>query len=68
MRDVLRKLEPNYELLKSVLTFKGMMQGEVLEVARSIIRRVVEELRRRLHVCRARRRHSKAFLPRQSGD
>ena len=46
--DVLRKLEPNYELLKSVLTFKGMMQGEVLEVARSIIRRVVEELRRRL--------------------
>jgi len=46
--DVLRKLEPNYELLKNVLTFKGMMQGEVLEVARSIIRRVVEELRRRL--------------------
>ena len=46
--EVLRKLEPNYELLKSVLTFKGMMQGEVLEVARSIIRRVVEELRRRL--------------------
>jgi Mg-chelatase subunit ChlD len=45
---VLRKLEPNYELLKSVLTFKGMMKGEVLEVARSIVRRVVEELRRRL--------------------
>lgn len=46
--DVLRKLEPNYELLKSVLTFRGMMKGEVLEVARSIVRKVVEELRRRL--------------------
>src|SRR5947208_9927578 len=34
--DVLRKLEPNYELLKNVLTFKGMMKGEVPEVARSI--------------------------------
>ena len=46
--DVLRKLEPNYELLKSVLTFKGMMKGEVLEVARTIIRKVIEDLRRRL--------------------
>ena len=46
--DVLRKLEPNYELLKSVLTFRGMMRGEVLEVARQIVRKVVEDLRRRL--------------------
>jgi Mg-chelatase subunit ChlD len=46
--EVLRKLEPNYELLKSVLTFRGMMKGEVLEVARTIIRKVVEDLRRRL--------------------
>lgn len=46
--EVLRKLEPNYELLKNVLAFKGMMKGEVIEVARSIIRRVVEELRKRL--------------------
>ena len=46
--EVLRKLEPNYELLKSVLTFKGMMQGEVLEVARTIIRKVIEDLQRRL--------------------
>lgn len=46
--EVLRKLEPSYELLKSVLNFKGLMKGETLEVARSIIRRVVEDLRRRL--------------------
>src|SRR5688572_12386343 len=46
--EVLRKLEPNYELLKSVLTFRGMMKGEVLDVAREIVRKVVEELRRKL--------------------
>jgi hypothetical protein len=46
--EVLQKLEPSYELLKAVLTFKGMMQGEVLEIARRIVRQVVEDLRRKL--------------------
>ncbi len=46
--QVLEKLEPSYELLKAVLSFKGMMQGPVLEVARRIVRQVVEDLRRRL--------------------
>ena len=46
--EVLNRLEPSYELLKAVLSFKGMMQGEVLEVARRIVRQVVEELRRKL--------------------
>jgi len=46
--EVLRKLEPSYELLKAVLTFKGLMQGEVLETARRIVRQVVEDLRRKL--------------------
>ncbi len=46
--EVLRKLEPSYELLKAVLAFKGMMQGEVLEIARKIVRQVIEDLRRRL--------------------
>ena len=46
--EVLKKLEPSYDLLKAVLTFKGMMQGEVLEVARKIVRQVVEDLRRKL--------------------
>jgi len=47
-KEVLQKLEPSYELLKAVLAFKGMMAGEVLEVARQIVRQVVEELRRKL--------------------
>ena len=46
--QVLGRLEPNYALLRTILTFKGMMQGEVLELARRIVRQVVEDLKRRL--------------------
>src|SRR5438105_7092871 len=46
--EVLQKLEPNYELLKAVLSFKHLMQGKVLETARQIVRKVIEELRRKL--------------------
>ncbi|HEX9369548.1 MAG TPA: VWA domain-containing protein [Roseiflexaceae bacterium] len=46
--EVLRKLEPSYELLKAVLTFRHLMEGKVLQTARQIVRKVVEELRRRL--------------------
>lgn len=47
-KETLERLEPNMDLLKSVLTFKHLMQGEVLEVARRIVRQVTEDLRRRL--------------------
>jgi predicted metal-dependent peptidase len=46
--EVLEKLEPNLDLLKSVLTFKNMMDGQVLVVVRRIIREVVEEIKRQL--------------------
>jgi hypothetical protein len=46
--ETLRRLEPSYDLLKAVLTFKGLMHGEALELARIIVRKVVEDLRRRL--------------------
>jgi Mg-chelatase subunit ChlD len=46
--EVLKKMEPSYELLKAILSFKGMMSGEVLELARKIVREVIEDLRRRL--------------------
>lgn len=46
---VLEKLEPNMDLLKAILTFRGRMQGEeVLRTARRIVREVVEDIRRRL--------------------
>jgi Mg-chelatase subunit ChlD len=47
-KETLEKLEPNEELLKTLLTFRGQLQGEVLQTARRIIRQVVEEIKRRL--------------------
>jgi len=46
--EVLEKLEPSYELLKAVLAFKGAMQGPVLDAARALVRKVVEQLQRKL--------------------
>ncbi|HLV97438.1 MAG TPA: VWA domain-containing protein [Ktedonobacterales bacterium] len=46
--QVLERLEPSYDLLRTLLTFKSMMHGEVLQMARRIIRQVVEDLKRRL--------------------
>ena len=45
---VLESLEPNYELLRAILTFKGMMRGPVLDLARRVVRQVVDDLKRRL--------------------
>jgi Mg-chelatase subunit ChlD len=46
--QVLKTLEPNYDLLKAVLTFRHLMHGPVLDTARAIVRKVVDELRRKL--------------------
>lgn len=46
--EVLRKLEPNQELLKTILELKHMMKGEVLELAREIVRKVADELAQKL--------------------
>lgn len=45
---VLEQLEPSYELLKSVLTFRGLMRGAVLDVAKEVVRTVVRDLTERL--------------------
>ncbi|MCL2579505.1 MAG: VWA domain-containing protein [Oscillospiraceae bacterium] len=45
---VLEKLEPNMALLGQILSFKGMMNAQVLQSARRIVARVVEELMRKL--------------------
>ena len=41
-RQVLEKLEPNQELLKTILQLKHLMKGEVLEAARRIVRQVAQ--------------------------
>src|SRR4029453_119275 len=46
--EILRRLEPSFDLVKMLLTFRGHLKGEVLNEARRVIRRVVEEIKRRL--------------------
>ncbi|MDE5872302.1 MAG: VWA domain-containing protein [Lachnospiraceae bacterium] len=47
-KDVLAKLEPNQELLKTILQLKGSMNQDVLAEAKKIIRHVVDELTKKL--------------------
>lgn len=46
--EVLRKLEPNRELLKSILQLKGMMKGPVLALAKDIVKKVADELTKKM--------------------
>ena len=46
--EVLRRMEPNKELLKTILELKHLMKGEVLSMAREIVRKVAEEIARKL--------------------
>lgn len=47
-KEVLEKMQPSIELLKSVLELKHLMKGEVLETAKKIASQVAEELRQKL--------------------
>lgn len=46
--DVMKKLEPNRELLKTILSMKHLMSGEVLTLAKEIVRKVADELMKKL--------------------
>ena len=43
--EILRRLEPSFELVKVLLTFRGHLKGEVLNQARRVINTVVEEIK-----------------------
>lgn len=43
-KEVLEKLEPNQELLKTILQLKHLMKGEVLETAKRIVAKVAAEI------------------------
>ena len=47
-REVLDPMEPSTELLKTVLSLKGMMKGPVLDAARCVIQKVVNQLTQKL--------------------
>lgn len=48
-KEVLEKLEPNQELLKTILQLKHLMKGEVLDTARRIVRKVAAEIEEKLN-------------------
>ncbi len=47
-QEVLEKLEPNQELLKTILQLKHLMKGQVLDTARRIVKTVAEEIAKKL--------------------
>ncbi len=47
-KEILRRLEPNQELLKTILQLKHLMKGEVLEEAKRIVKKVAEEIAEKL--------------------
>jgi Mg-chelatase subunit ChlD len=46
--DALRRAQPNQTLLKAILHTKHLMNAEVLKLARDLVRKVIEELFRKL--------------------
>lgn len=47
-KEVLCKLEPNQELLKTILSMKHLMKGEVLDTAKRLVKQIVDELSKKL--------------------
>lgn len=45
---ILKQMQPDMELLKNILAFKGMMNPKVLETAREIIYEVVKQIEKKL--------------------
>lgn len=46
--QVLERLQPNQQLLRTIMSLRGSLHAEVLHVARRIVRQVTEDIRRRL--------------------
>ena len=47
-KEVLEKMEPNTDLLKTILQFKHLMRSDVMAEAKRIIRKVVDEITEKL--------------------
>lgn len=46
--NILKEMEPNMELLKNILTFKDMMNGNVKKLAYDIVIKVVNEIKNKM--------------------
>ena len=49
-KKVLQKMEPNTDLLKTILQFKHLMKSDVIEEAKRIIRKVVDDITEKLQI------------------
>ena len=47
-KEVLKKIEPNMDLLKTILQFKHLMKSDVIQEAKRIIKTIVDELMQKL--------------------
>ena len=47
-KEVLKKIEPNMDLLKTILQFKHLMKNDVIKEARRIVQKIVDELTEKL--------------------
>ena len=47
-KEVLQKMEPNTDLLKTILQFKHLMKSDVIAEAKKIIKKVVDEITEKL--------------------
>lgn len=47
-KEVLKKLEPNKELLKSILQMKHLMKGEILQTAKTIVKKIADGITKQL--------------------
>lgn len=47
-KEILEKMEPNTELLKTILQFKHMMKDDVMAEAKRIIKKVVDDITEKL--------------------
>ena len=47
-KEVLKKIEPNMDLLKTILQFKHLMKNDVIQEARRIVQKIVDELTEKL--------------------
>ena len=46
--QALARMQPNQQLLRTLLSLRGHLHGEVLHIARRIVKQVVDEIRRKL--------------------
>jgi predicted metal-dependent peptidase len=47
-KKVLESMQPNMSLLKNILALKNRMKGDIVEIAKKIVRQVVEDLMKKL--------------------